>query len=150
MRLDSKPKSCMILGTNYIPAVWHAVSQELQSVLDGHSNGEAQVEDVYWQLMNSRSHLWIVVNSESVLIGWVITHIDVYPRKKRLVLDYIYGVGLDDWISYLGFVEMFAAEQGCTEMEAWVRPGLVKKLEKQGFRKCYDVCLRPIPRSLNG
>ncbi|TXH17929.1 MAG: hypothetical protein E6R03_03035 [Hyphomicrobiaceae bacterium] len=150
IRLDTKPNGCVILGTNYIPAIWATVSKELQEVLDNHSNGEARTEDVYWQLMHSKSHLWLVLNEEKTLIGWVITHIDIYPRKKRLVLDYIYGVGLDEWISYLGYVEMFAAEHGCTELEAWARPGLVKKLEKQGFRKCYDICLRPIPRSLNG
>lgn len=143
--------ACLIAGKNYIPAVWTKIHGRVKDLLDEFSNGESEVEDVYWALMHDQKQLWLVLNqTNEELLGWVITHVDVYPRKKRLVIDYVGGIGLDDWIHYLGYVEQFAAELGCTELEAWVRPGLVRKLERQGFRKCYEVMLRPIPRSLQG
>lgn len=73
-----------------------------------------------------------------------ITRILVYPNKKRLSIDLIVGKEMEDGVPYLQQVERWAAERGCVEIEAHVRPGVRKVMEKYGFSKPYEVITRSI------
>jgi len=54
------------------------------------------------------------------------------------------GEQLDKWLGHIDIVERWAISLGCTEAEAWVRPGLRKKLDKFKYAKAYEVVLKKL------
>lgn len=132
----------LIAGEN-IPRVFPHIVPRLERAL-AEGSGEWTVESVAAMLMAGTAQLWIGATKSPELKMIGITRILPYPNVKRLSFDLLEGEDLAGFMHHLEYLENWAAQFGVTEVEARVRPGLRKKLEAIGFRKQYEVILRPI------
>jgi hypothetical protein len=148
MELNTQPEACMIVGSQMLPAAWHAVRPQLEQLMEEHSYGETSTSDVLLALESKRSQLWLATNSDDVIIAWAITRVANYPQKRRLIIDYLGGKDMHNWVHYSKFMEDFAASHGCTEIEAWCRKGFTRTLQKHGFHEGYSIMLKPVMRNL--
>lgn len=95
-----------------------------------HGDGDVAPSDIFRACRHGSMQLWLVYDDErgSLLVAAVVTSIIDAPRQKRCLIAYLGGEGIWDWIHFLGQIEAWAKEQGCTLIDMRTRPGMEKIL----------------------
>lgn len=127
-----------------IDAALQVFGTPIRKALEEHSMGERTIEDYRRMLKIGEAQLWILAPPSGRMVLAAITRILVYPNKKRLSFDLLVGKDMEASYPHLAQVEKWAAERGCTEVQAYVRPGIRKVMAKYGFTRPYEVITRPI------
>lgn len=125
------------------------VEDDLRAVLEKHSEGEYDYNELLRRLFMGVSQLWIVAEKSGKIQLIGVTRFVLYQLKRRLSIDLLAGKNLSDAIHLLDYVENWALQNGAVETEAWVRPGLSRVMKNHGFKKAYEVIIRPIERGRN-
>lgn len=146
---DPVPSSLTLVWQQNIPTAMQRIGGLLEEALDNYGAGEVTMQNYYEMLLRGQAHLWLLARPSGSIDLAAITRIVVYPAQKALSIDLIAGKNMEEAVKFLGPVERWAAELGCTRTEAWVRPGITRVMSKYGFEKKYEVITRPIARSLN-
>lgn len=136
--MDREITPPILVAAPNLPLVLPALADDLKRVVEEHVHDELTAETVQQSLMEERSQLWLCLEDEKVL-AWAVTIVVSYPSTRRLRFALLSGEDMDAWLDRLDYLEEWSKQYGCEGIEAWVRPGLRKKLEKQGFRKTYEV-----------
>lgn len=97
-----------------------------------YSEGELTADDLLDMGERGLMQFWIVGESPRIR-AVLVTEMAVYPRMRALRIIALAGEGLNDWIQLEANLEIFARQQGCLRMEAFVRPGMAKALLSQGY-----------------
>jgi hypothetical protein len=129
-----------------IPVIWPAMEPMIAEVIDTRGQ-ELAIVDVFQNLVAERNQLWLY-GQRAKLQAWAITSISTYAAVKRLRLILLGGENIDEWLQHVDAIEQWALAFGCTEAEAWVRPGLRKKLERFGYEKAYEVVVKKISQRM--
>lgn len=123
--------------TDQLQYVWPAVQPLVKKFLDT-DPGLFEPQDILAALFNKDMQLWVTLDKENnnKIIGAIVTEIVDYPRMRVLRIFGLGGKDFSDWI-HLADKELSAFQQhvGAKRMEAFVRPGLAKILQKHGFTK---------------
>ena len=121
-----------------IQELWGFAEPYIKRALD-HTFGELSAKDIKQYCMNEQMQLWMMAK-DSRIVGVGTTQIIVYPQFKACRVITLAGNNFDDWVG-LCYMQMkvWAKEQGCTAMEAYVRKGFVPKLAEIGFKHRYSV-----------
>lgn len=85
-------------------------------------------EDVYAEVSEGRSGLWIAVDGEGKPLAFLTHVIWNYPQKKALRITRCGGSGILRWIHLLSEIEDFGRHVGCAFMEVVARKGYVRFL----------------------
>lgn len=130
--------SCLLVAGENIPLVLPAIEKELENVIEQWSLGERTLSSVMIQLVTGHAQLWLY-SEDTQLVGWAVTEIVAYDTTNRLRFVLAGGAKLESWFNHFDEAVEWSKQHGCTGVEAYVRPGLRKVLEKHGFRKTYEV-----------
>ena len=105
------------------------LSDALARAGEGWTLGEVRAE-----LEAARGVLWLVRDSTGRLVGALVAH--AHSRRKTLVVWLMAGQDFEDWRAEVQpLLQRYAAEQQLQGVEAWVRPGLARKLSRYGWRE---------------
>lgn len=119
----------------YLPYYWEFVRSFVDSALE-HAHGELAAEDIFNYLMSDRMRLYVVRNP--LICGAVTCEVVQYVRKKAIRVVTLGGDNFDAWKKPLNDALLqWAAQIGADGIEAYVRKGLVSKLEDIGYRQTY-------------
>jgi len=121
-----------------VEKLWHFGLPYVKRALD-HANGEMSHEDLRVMCINRDAQLWMC-KKEDKIIGAGTTEIVNYPQMRVCRILTLAGTEFDNWM-YLAnnIIELWAIEQDCEAIEAFVRKGFVPKLQKIGFKHAYSV-----------
>ena len=131
------------MSNKIIPLIWGRLLPDILSKIEVLARGELSTGELYKGLCSGANQLWLYHHLEQ-LQAWCITSIVDYDVVKRLRFLLLGGRNLEQWIQHIDTIERWAAARGCAEVEAWVRPGLRKKLDRFGYAKAYEVVLKKL------
>ena len=127
-----------------IEGVWNEVGQWIEKALS-YGNGEFAIEDIYNALTEREMQLWIIYEMpEKKIVLAVITQIITYPQKKTCRVVALGGESHLLWERRLFILEEWAKQEGCENVEAFVRSGLAKKMKHLGYNNIYTVVSKDI------
>lgn len=121
-----------------VEKLWHFAEPFIKRALD-HTFGEISAADVKELCSQQIMQLWMVAEGNRVL-GAAASQIVVYPQMKVCRIVAMAGTKFDEWmdISHMN-IELWALENGCEDMECYVRKGFVPKLQGLGYKHRYSV-----------
>lgn len=112
-----------------LPAYWPIVAPMLKPALE-RGGDNCTMSDVFGNIQSGRCMLW-VVEDESVVAAMVM-HLP--EDRDSLMVWLMGGRDFDEWQPLAQpLMQRYAREAGRTYVEAYARPGLAKKLRKQGW-----------------
>ena len=129
-----------------VPFIWEFVVDDLQRAID-HNDGEADVEDLWRDLLMGSQSLWIVFdNSVFEITASFTTFIHNYPRKRVLFVALLAGKGMRQFMRLDSELIGYAKEHDCSEINSYVIPevaNLVERLDKN-YKSTHRVIVRKI------
>lgn len=145
MTLEEAERKYHIRG---IPAAmverfWLLAEPYVKRALDT-TSGEFTPADIRMLCKDRVMQLWLVTEGERVVAA-VTTEIVVYPQYKNCRVATIGGTKAVEWTGLLTYtLNEWAREQGCKNIEAFVRKGYVNVLSNYGFKHKYSAVFKPI------
>ena len=128
-----------LVPTNEITKVWDRIEPLVDKVIP-YTYGRMLTVDVLHSLITNQYHLWIIYKDEKEIEAIAITEFMKYPRKTVLLINFISGDNLDDWIKKLDkTLVKFSKESGCDFLEACGRAGWERKVTKLGWIKKFTI-----------
>ncbi len=137
-----------LIAHENIPLLLPLISADLAEVIEKHGHGLTTYNEVVEDLRVAKKQLWVLV-PDTEIEAWIITSIAPSAFGRRLIIDFLSGHDLDALAELSPTIYDWAIKLGATELVAYVRPGLRKKLKKYGFHHAYDVVTRPLIGRLN-
>jgi len=121
-----------------VPLVWKKVEKYLKKSAS-RSGGRTTIEDIYYELINNKTNLWIIFEKTSdEIIGVQITLFNTYPTgKKMLNLEHTAGINMQDWVEKgIDVITKFAKDTECEGLEGIGRHGQWNWVKnKKGWKK---------------
>lgn len=121
-----------------IPVIWHKVESFLKKSAN-RSGNRTNIENIYYELVNNQTQLWIIFDTGSLnIIGVQITLFNTYPTgKKMLNLEHTSGKQMQDWVEQgIDIMVKFAKSNGCEGIEGMGRHGQWNWVKnKKGWKK---------------
>ncbi len=136
-----------LVPTNEITKVWDRIEPLVDKVIP-YTYGRMLTVDVLHSLITNQYHLWIIYKDDKdkwdgEVEAIAITEFMKYPRKTVLLINFISGDNLDDWVKELDKVLVkFSKESGCDFLEACGRTGWERKVKKIGWQKKFTIVER--------
>lgn len=125
-----------------VPLVWPAVAELLAPVLK-YTDGEYSLADVLDMLEQREAQLWIV-GTEKKLKAALVTMIVLYPQFPVLHILWAGGEELDAWAEHIAVLERYAQAQGAHRVRWFGRPGVLRKMQKFGYKQLYVVASKDV------
>ena len=127
-----------LVPTNEITKVWNKIEGLVDKVIP-YTYGRMLTVDVLHNLIINHYHLWII-EKEDTIKAIAITEFMKYPRKTVLLINFISGDKLSEWIEELDRVLVkFSKETGCDFLEACGRAGWERKVTRLGWKKKFTI-----------
>lgn len=105
---------------------WLRVASLLKPAVD--KNDGYAMEDVLNQLLLRNCQLWVAYEEEQDIQVALVTQILIYPQHRACLLLFLGGKDRKNWLELLPYIEVWARQNGCTQMEIYGRKGWQKDL----------------------
>jgi len=130
-----------LVPANAVTNVWDKIEELVDKVIP-YTYGRMIAADVLHNLIINHYHLWII-EKEDTIKAIAITEFMKYPRKTVLLINFISGDKLSEWIEELDRVLVkFSKETGCDFLEACGRAGWERKIARLGWKKKFTIVER--------
>jgi hypothetical protein len=127
-----------LVPANAVTNVWDKIEELVDKVIP-YTYGRMIAADVLHNLIINHYHLWII-EKEDTIKAIAITEFMKYPRKTVLLINFISGDKLSEWIEELDRVLVkFSKETGCDFLEACGRAGWERKVTRLGWKKKFTI-----------
>tara|TARA_R110002012_G_scaffold58373_1_gene151446 strand:- start:116 stop:589 length:474 start_codon:yes stop_codon:yes gene_type:complete len=127
-----------LIPHDQISLVWNQIEEFLKKSAK-RSDGRTRVEDIFYDLINNQTHLWIIFDTGNLKINGVqITLFNIYPTgKKMLNLEHTSGKNMQAWVENgIEIMTKFAKANGCEGLEGMGRHGQWNWVKnKKGWKK---------------
>jgi len=112
-------------------------------------SGGRETMDAVWESIEAGHHqLWMIFNESGGLDGAMVSHIKAYTQKRMLVINWLAGDNMADWIDeVLDALEQFAKLNECGGLELVGRHGWMRFLKGHGWETPYIMCERKLPET---
>ena len=141
--MDKDRVNGILLGipADTIGAFWEEVAPMLAEAV--RRGDEMSLQDVLNKLLETEMQLWLVLEKPTgKVIAAATTTIVIYPMKKVVRIVHIGGMpgkSILDMDEHLEWIGKWGIMQGATRLEAYCRPGVLRKVAGKGFRKKFEV-----------
>ena len=130
-----------LVPANAVTKVWDKIEKLVDKVIP-YTYGRMITADVLHNLIINHHHLWII-EKEDTIKAIAITEFMKYPRKTVLLINFISGDKLSEWVEELDRVLVkFSKETGCDFLEACGRAGWERKIARLGWKKKFTIVER--------
>ena len=127
-----------LVPSDKIGLIWDQAEKYLKKSAS-RSNGRTRIEDIFHDLISSKTHLWVIFDTGDLsIVGVQITLFNNYPTgKKMLCLEHTAGKNMQEWVENgIDLIIKFAKDNECDGIEGIGRHGQwnwVKK--KKGWKR---------------
>ena len=127
-----------LVPANAVTKVWDKIEKLVDKVIP-YTYGRMITADVLHNIIINHYHLWII-EKEDTIKAIAITEFMKYPRKTVLLINFISGDKLSEWVEELDRVLVkFSKETGCDFLEACGRAGWERKVTRLGWKKKFTI-----------
>ncbi len=134
-----------LVAKDNISMIWSNMEDAFAEAIETHGQ-ELSLSVMKDELSRGEAQLWLCA-VEMQIFGWAITSIVNYGEVRRLRFLLLGGFDMELWLQNIDAIEQWALKyHGITEAEAWVRPGLRKKLMPFGYEKAYEIVTKKIEK----
>lgn len=137
-----------LIAKQNVPMVLTLVGNQLKAAVEM-ANGEMTFPQMMDRLLSGHAQLWICAEKGGRIVLVGVTRVVPYPNIKRLAIDVVVGKDLLECYPFLEHVEVWASKFGCTQTEAYARPGMAKLMRARGWKSAYEVILKPISQRMH-
>ncbi len=134
----------VLIAKEHVPVVLQIIGADIEKLMAAFHAGSDSYANVVQGLYEEKRQLWILATEDHKIQGWLITYLEPKANGKRLVLDLFGGENLEEIVAKWPWLETWAYAHGATEMLAFSRPGLRKKLKRLGFHHVCDLVIKPL------
>lgn len=135
----------VLIARANVPCILQLVGTEIEKLIGIFSLEQGSYSSVVQALYNETKQLWVIPNQDSTEVqGWVVTYVEPMVSGKRLILDLFGGKDIDLLLKTMPYFEDWGRSLNCTEVMAYARPGIRKKLRKDGFHHVCDLIIKPL------
>ena len=128
-----------LVPVSEITKIWKKIEPLVDKVIP-YTYGRMLTVDVLHSLIINHYHLWIIYKEKDEIEAIAITEFMKYPRKTVLLINFISGDNLDDWVKELDKVLVnFSKKSGCDFLEACGRSGWERKVKHIGWQKRFTI-----------
>lgn len=121
-----------------IGVVWADVEPMLRKAIDS-SGGYYNTAVILDGIFQQRLGLWVILD-ELTPIAALTTRIDKMPNATVLVMDWIGGTRMREWLPLAQKTfEQYARDNGCTELHGYGRKGWDRFLKVHGWKPAHIV-----------
>lgn len=105
------------------------------------SYGERRLQDVMVELVQGSKQIWLGTIDDK-FVATVVTHIIDYPQKRTCEVCYLggeSGSGVVEALGEVNYIEEWALENNCDDIQVFGRRGWLKALKKYGYSDRYTI-----------
>lgn len=133
-----KPARIRLIPANEVSSSWVSIRGLLLQSKD-HWQRHYTLDGIYERLKNGTNQFWVAKDEEGPFLG-MLTSIEVYETGLRVLrIIWLGGEELRNMTDYFFIAEEFARARGCSEINIYCRPAIMRLLRKQGFKPEYNV-----------
>jgi|TARA_R110000765_G_C18807702_1_gene594320 hypothetical protein len=114
-----------LVPSDKIGLIWDQAEKYLKKSAS-RSNGRTRIEDIFHDLISSKTHLWVIFDTGDLsIVGVQITLFNNYPTgKKMLCLEHTAGKNMQEWVENgIDLIIKFAKDNQCDGIEGIGRHG---------------------------
>ena len=103
--------------------------------------GERRLQHVMNELVQGTKQIWLATEDDK-FIATVVTHIIDYPLKRTCEVCYLGGepgAGVIEALGKISYIEEWALENNCDDIQVFGRRGWLKALKKYGYSDRYTI-----------
>jgi hypothetical protein len=121
-----------------VGAVWGTVEPMLQKAID-HSGGHFNTAVILDGVFRGTLGLWVILD-DTTPVAVLTTRIDKMPNTTALVVDWIGGTRMKEWLPLAQRTfERYAKDNGCVQLHGYGRKGWERVLRVHGWKPNYTV-----------
>lgn len=130
----SSPLICAPVPPDHLSEVWHLAVPHMKRA-ERTTNGRMNVDDLLESAMRGEHLVWIIFDtSDSTVIAAFTTRVQVYPKIKSMVIEWMGGRRMSQWIKpALDHIKHHAKLNNCTRLEATGRNAWIRWAERVGW-----------------
>ena len=116
----------------------------------GESDSWVEIDTIKENVRKGAAQLWLFQDKKTgeVLVTFI-TEAVLIGGLPSLVVRWLGGAQPERWISDIGIVERWAANNGFHKVEAWGRAGWGKLLQPHGYRESFRVFEKLVDRGIH-
>lgn len=123
-----------LIPKEHIGTVWEQIAPMLEKAI-AHNPGKYELIDIFSDCLTGVQALWVAFNEDTKqLYGCCTTRILEFPLSRTLLLEWIAGMEVDEWLEHgAEIMNSYAKDYGCSTMEGRGRRGWEPRLKKMGW-----------------
>jgi hypothetical protein len=138
-----------LVRAHQVANLWGMCAPWLMQAIGGVDDW-GEVETIHTGLTLGRLQMWLVQNAEdNDLLGVIVTEPQQVGRANTLVVRWMGGRRIDDWLSDIGVIERWAQIQGFEAVEIWGRPGWSRRMAPHGYKEDFRVLSKRVSKELH-
>lgn len=127
-----------------VPVFFPKIRPLIEKVMEL-THGELTMEDLYRQLCEVKTILWIISDETYNPKAFMITEVNQYPRKKVIRVLMLSGIEMAAWKeSVIKTLTIWGKKIGATGIEVIGRKGWERELQADGFKVIHTTLLKEI------
>lgn len=131
------------IPANLVEHFWTYAEPYIKRALE-HTTGEWLPSDIKMFCKDRGMQLWLVSEGDRVIAA-ATTELVKYPQKQHCRIVTLAGSKAPEWTGLAGeIIRLWAIENGCSAIEAFVRKGYVPILAQYGFKHRYSSVIKEI------
>ena len=137
-----------IISPKSVDAIWPFVCPWILQAI-GEEDTWRDVDQIKENCRTGGARLIVKKDAYNKIVGVLVTESWIQDGKKILVLRWMSGKCVDEWIEDQDLFEGLAFSNGFQGIQIWGRPAWVKKLKPLGFTHEFTVVGKPLMRGLH-
>lgn len=133
-----------LIPKDSVGMVWPKVKKLLEPAVS-RSNGRYHIDDILYSLQVGADSLWVAFRDgppnaglNDRIVAAVVTRISKYPRRKNLVILFLGGTRMSEWVEeFHSVIEKWARDTGCESIETSGRLGWNRYTKRFGWFLAY-------------
>ena len=137
-----------LVNPNNLENHWYLAAPWIAQAI-GSSDTWQDLEEIKGRCKQGLANLWIGRKPDGELDVVLVTETWILGGMKTLVLRWLCGKDMSEWIEDYPVLETFAAANGFSQVNIWGRKGFEKICKPLGFEHAFTVLSKPIIRGLH-
>jgi hypothetical protein len=139
------------ISEQHLESAWIDAMPWIEKALGEVNHDHAELIHIQKGLMAGFLQLWSIQDKRKANfpICFLITELHCIGEFKTLIVRWLAGVEMAEWINEITLLEQIAEREGYHKVEIWGRPGWEKVLKPHGYEREFIILGKLIKRGLN-
>lgn len=137
-----------LIHPSNVDNVWHLVAPWIAQAI-GQEDTWTDLSTIHERAKQGIARIWIGENLKHEIDVVLVSETWHMDGRQILVLRWLAGKNMEEWLQDISVVEAFAAANGFHAVQIWGRPGWIKAMKPLGYKHEFAVVSKPLIRGLH-